>query len=273
MFNAILESLLDQLEQMKGYVIYESHSLSALAFADLILLATSKTKAQNLLHYTEAYLNSLGMRIAPEKCASFEIRPMKDTLYMTNPDLHPLNGDELTYSSADSSLRYLSGHLSPWSGLQHKDIVDELGSTLEQCLGALLKPHQKLYLTASHIIPHFLHKAVLATPPISTIRAMDQVMRNHIKVVLQLPMSTPNGFSYCSKTDGGLGIPKLEALVTSTMLKQGITLLNSLDPTIHALLKETKLEQRLSSLKAMRLSWPILNFGVTDSYKKQMRTN
>ena len=53
---------------------------------------------------------------------------------------------------------------------------------------------------------------------------------------------------------------KMEALVTSTMMKQGITLLNSLDPTIHALLKETKLEQRLLSLaKAMRLSWPILH--------------
>jgi hypothetical protein len=29
----------------------------------------------------------------------------------------------------------------------------------------------------------------------------------------------------------------------STMLKQGITLLNSLDPAAHALLRETKLEQ------------------------------
>ena len=274
-FNAILDPLLDQLEEMKGYVIDESHSLSALAFADdLILLATTKAKAQNLLRHTEAYLNSLGMRIAAEKCASFEIRPMKDTWFMTNPDLRLLNGDEIPYSAADSSLRYLGGHISPWSGLQYKDIVDELASTLERCRGALLKPHQKLSLTASHIIPHYLHKAVLATPPISTIRAMDQVIRNHIKVVLHLPMSTPNGLLYCSKRDGGLGIPKMEALVTSTMMKQGITLLNSLDPTIHALLKETKLEQRLSSLaKAMRLTWPILNFRVIDSYKKQMRNN
>ena len=171
-------------------------------------------------------------------------------------------------------MRYLGCHMSPWSGLQYKAIVDEMASTLERCRGALLKLHQKLSLTASHTILHFLHKAVLATPPISTIRSMDQVIRNHIKVVLHLPMSTPNGLLYCSKRDGSLGIAKLEALLTSTMLEQGIKLLNSLEPTIHALRKETKLEQRLSSLaKAMRLSWPILNFGVTDSYKKQMRTN
>jgi len=74
-------------------------------------------------------------------------------------------------------------------------------------------------------------------------------------------MSTPNGLLYCSKRDGGLGIPKLEALATSSTLKQGITLLNSLDPAIHALLKESKLEQRLqSTAKAIRLQWLILNF-------------
>ena len=143
---------------MKGYVIDESDSLSALAFADdLILMVTSKTKAQTLLHHTEAYLNSLGMRIAAEKCAPFEIRPMKDTWYMKIPDLRLLNGDEIPYSAADSSLRYLSGHISPWPGLQYKDIVDEMASTLERCRGVLLKPHQKLSLTASHIPPHFLH--------------------------------------------------------------------------------------------------------------------
>jgi len=76
---------------------------------------------------------------------------------------------------------------------------------------------------------------------------MDQIILNHIKVVLHLPMSTPNGLLYCSKRDGGLGIPKFEAVVMSTALKQGITLLNLLDPAIHALLKETKIQSNLGS--------------------------
>ena len=79
-FTAILDPLLEQLEEMMRYVINESHSLSALAFADdLILLATTKDKAQCLLHHTESYLTNLGMLIAAEKCASFEIRPTKDS--------------------------------------------------------------------------------------------------------------------------------------------------------------------------------------------------
>jgi hypothetical protein len=49
--NAIMDSLL---EQMKGYVIEESQSLSALAFADhLIQVATAKDKSQSLLNHTE----------------------------------------------------------------------------------------------------------------------------------------------------------------------------------------------------------------------------
>jgi hypothetical protein len=273
-FNALMDPLLDQLEQMKGYVIDESHSISALAFADdLILLSDTKDKAQKLLNHTESYLNALGMRIAAEKCASFEIKTTKDSWFIRNPDLSLKNGEEIPNSAADSSLSYLGGHIFPWSGLQYKDLVDQLDSTLERCRSALLKPHQKLSLTTSHLIPHFLHKTVLATPPISTIRAIDQTIRNHVKMILHLPMSTPNGLLYCSKRDGGLGIPKMEALATSTSLKQGTTLLNSLDPDVHALLQGTKLEQRLKNLaKAMRLQWPILNFKTIDAYKKRMKT-
>ena len=273
-FNAILDPLLDQLEEMKGYVIDKSHSLSVLAFADdIILVADAKDKAQNLLRRTESYLSNLGMRITAEKCASFEIRPTKDSWFIADPDLRLTNGDKIPNSAADSSLCYLGGHISPWSGLHYKDLVAQQETTLERCRSAQLKPHQKLSLTTTHLIPHFLHRTVLATPPISTIRAMDQTIRNHVKMILHLPMSTPNGLLYCSKRDGGLGIPQLEVLATSSTLKQGITLLNSLDPAIHALLKESKLEKRLqSTAKAIRLQWPILNFRIIDTYKKRMKT-
>jgi len=66
---------------MKGYVIDESHSLSALTFADdLIVLATTNDTGQRLLRHIESYLNNLGgVRIAAVKCTSFEIRPTKDS--------------------------------------------------------------------------------------------------------------------------------------------------------------------------------------------------
>jgi len=84
-------------------------------------------------------------------------------------------------------------------------------------------------------------------------------------VIINLPMSTRNGLLYCRKRDGELGIPKLEALATRSAFKEGITLLNTFDPAIHALLEEPRLEQRLQGLaKAMRLQWLILNFRVIE---------
>jgi hypothetical protein len=53
-FNAIMNPLIEQLEDMKGVDMDETNSLLALAFADdLILLATTKDKAKQLLHHTE----------------------------------------------------------------------------------------------------------------------------------------------------------------------------------------------------------------------------
>jgi predicted transcriptional regulator len=274
-FNAIMDPLLEQLEEMKGYKIDDRRSISALAFADdLILIATTKEKAQDLLHHTETYLNKLGMCIAAEKCASFQINRTKDAWYIANPDLQLVRGDKIPSSTADSSLCYLGGNISPWYGLHHNELVDQLLATLDGCRKAQLKPHQKLLLTCTHILPHFLHKSVLATPPMTTIRAMDQAIRNHIKSILHLPMCTPNGLLYCSKRDGGLGVPKLEVLASTTALKQGITLLNTLDPTILALLHETKLEQRLQGIaRAIRLTWPVLNFKSIDAYKKRQKVD
>jgi hypothetical protein len=269
-FNAILNPLIEQLEDMKGVTIDNTNSLSALAFADdLILLATTKDKAKQLLHHTENYLHGLGMKLAADKCASFEIVPIHKSWYLEDPHIQLQSGEKITASKSTDHLRYLGGNVSPWFGLQYADIVENLRTTLERCRCALLKPHQKLSLITNHILPHFIHEAVLATPPTSTIRAMDQEIRKSIKLILHLPMSTPNGLLYCRKKDGGLGIPRLETLVICCALKQGILLLNSLDPTTHALMEKTELETRLASMaKAKRLSWPALNFGDIERFKR-----
>jgi len=89
---------------------------------------------------------------------------------------------------------------------------------------------------------------------------MDSLIRTHVKVIIHIPASTPNGLVYCCKRYGDLGIPKLETLATSTALKQGIQLLINTDVTVQALLRITKSEQRLERMaKLIRLQWPIIN--------------
>ena len=88
LFNKVMDPLLGQLEELKGYHIEDDYTISSLAFADdLLLLADSHEKAQLLLNRTEKYLHKLGKSIAANKCATFEIKTTKDTWFVTNPNL------------------------------------------------------------------------------------------------------------------------------------------------------------------------------------------
>ena len=263
-----MDPLLEQLETINGYQINDNHTISSVAFADdLLLLATTKEDAQQLLLHTEKYLHSMGMKMAATKCTSFEIKKTKNSWYIADPELHLRDGAHFPFSAADSTLTHLGGHISPWRGL-HKNMGTKLEGTLHRLRSAPLKPHQKLHLLTTFIIPHFLYANTLAVLPITAIRSMDSLIRVHVKDFLHLPASNPNGLLYCSKRDGDLGIPKLETLCVTTVLRQGITLLNTFDQTTHAL-ESTKYEQRLERLaKSARIQWPITNFRQLDAYKK-----
>ena len=200
---------------------YASQSISSLAFADdLILLADNHATAQTLLTHKELYLKKLGMSIAAHKCTSFRVVSTKDSWYISDTNLLLVGSERIPSSAADTRITYLGGHISPWSGLQHDDLIDHLRLSLHRLRSAPLKPHQKLNLLTAYILPHFLYTTILAIPPITTIRDLDSLIRTHVKDILHLPACTPNGLLYCGKRDGSLGIPKMETLATTTALKQ-----------------------------------------------------
>jgi hypothetical protein len=99
---------------------------------------------------------------------------------------------------------------------------------------------------------------------------MDSLIRVHVQDILHLPASTPNSLLYCGKRDGGLDVPKLEVLATSTALKLGIQLQNTDDQTLLAILHATNYEKRLESIaKSITLPWPQLTTKQIDAYKKR----
>jgi len=67
-FNAIMNPLLESLEQQGGYSIKGAHTMTALAFADdFILVADDHHTAQELLALTDRYFKQLGMTISAQK--------------------------------------------------------------------------------------------------------------------------------------------------------------------------------------------------------------
>jgi len=229
-------------------------------------------KAQLLLTATEKYLYNMGMKIASNKCTSLQVQTTRDSWYISNTDLHLTTGDRIPSSNTTDIMEYLGGHFSPWTGLQHKGITTKLQEVLYRLKSAFLKPHQKLNLLTTYLIPHFLHATTITTPSISVIRDMDSLIRVHVKDILHLPVSTLNGLLYCGKRDGGLGVPKLEVLATSTALKHGIQLQNTDDQTLLAILHATNYEKRLERIaKSIRLPWPQLTTKQIDAHKKRKK--
>ena len=79
-FNAIMNPLLETLEQLAGYSIERAHTIRSIASADdLILVADDHNEAQELLTLTEQYFKKMGMTIAASKCASFQIKTARDS--------------------------------------------------------------------------------------------------------------------------------------------------------------------------------------------------
>ena len=258
LFTAVLEPLLLALEAQPGFSINEDSAVSSLAFADdLVLLAETPEQARHQLLTAEAYLGGLGMSISASKCAAFQIRPTKDSWFVADPGLALRSGEAVPFWGPGTSLSYLGVRISPWAGIDISGLGAHLADTLRRVRSLALKPHQKVDLISTYLVPHYLYQLVVATPPVTLLRELDQELRVAVKDIFHLPHSTTNGVIYSGKRDGGLGFPKLETLVTASTLRTGLKFLSGPDPVQRALGEASGLERRLRCLAtSQRLLWP-----------------
>jgi hypothetical protein len=258
-FNAVLEPLLLQLEEMQGYELRNDVKVSSFAFADdIILVASNASDAGNLLRRTEEYLGDLGMSISALKSAAFSINTTRGSWHLCDPGLSSTSGEKIPFAGPEMSLHYLGGTFSPWKGLTAETLDTRFRGTLERVLKLTLKPHQKARLVTTYIIPHFLYTLVLAMVPVTTVRKMEQDLRRTIKTIYHLPQCTANGLLHCGKKDGGLGIPRLETTFTTATLKMGLKFHLNPHPIMRTIYEESGLEQRLEDIvRAARINWPL----------------
>ena len=230
LFNLVLEPLLDSLERDPGYEIDNETQISSLAFADdLLLVAQTVPLAKEQLSNTEAYLRCLGMKIAASKCRTFRVIRTKDSWYLADPGLSLDSGEVIPVAGAGAHLVYLGCKVSPWAGVTIEGLRASLASTMSRVQRLKLKPHQKVDLISTYLIPHYLYQLAIVMPSIAQIKLMDQELRVVLKNILHLPQATTNALLYCGKRDGGLGIPRLEWHATSSALLSGLQIAVSPD--------------------------------------------
>jgi hypothetical protein len=267
-FNVILDPLITELQNQQGFAINDTCQVSVLAFADdIILLAPNELAAQLLLNTTNEYLKRLGMNIATSKCAAFKIQTTKDSWFLTNPFLE-IDGDKIPNVTADTTIQYLGGKVSPWKGLTIEGLEEDFKAGLERAQKLKLKPHQKARLISTYMIPHYIYSLVLVVPPMQTLRRLDQELRRVMRNIYHLPQCTNNGLLYSKNKDGGLGVPKLETIVTRASLRTGLKFLPNDDPVIRAITSNSQLERRLEKLaKTARINRPVISTKELNQYK------
>lgn len=121
--NAVMEPLLLKLESIPGYKINENTKLFCLAFSDdLILTAKRSNVAQELLQVVETFFRDYGLSLSVQKCASFQVVPIKDSFNVHDPKINAISGEAIPYPDAKSKLRYLGMDISLWYGIDIRQL-------------------------------------------------------------------------------------------------------------------------------------------------------
>jgi hypothetical protein len=179
------------------------------------------------------------------------------------------SGEALPVATAETQLTYLGARISPWAGMTIEGLHEQFTRIMNRVSHLALKPHPKVELITTYLVPHYLYRLVLAVPPQKLIRQLGQELKAVIKSIYHLPQSTTDGLLYCRKKDGGLGILKLEIVVVSSSLKAGLRFLASSDSAMIALAeKETGLKIRLKKLCSQNsIKWPLTRTKDVDKWK------
>jgi hypothetical protein len=92
---------------------------------------------------------------------------------------------------------------------------------------AYLKPGQKVDILIENLIPKLLFGLSLTDPVKAILQEVDSTIRSWVKRWLHLPECTSSHFLYTAKLDGGLSVPKLEAIIPRMVYNNWRKLLNS----------------------------------------------
>lgn len=90
-------------------------------------------------------------------------------------------------------------------------------------------------------------------------------------MILHLMPSTPIGFVYTSKTNGGLGLSKFEHIIKLGTLKNAIKINNSLNPAAFSLIDD-KAEIKVKRITDyLRINWPTTSEDIEKARKRLRR--
>ena len=201
---------------------------AVMAFADdLVLLARTPLMLEKRVHDVATALEDSGLSIHPSKSQT-SIAKVDGKRKIRYTDSHTkilVKGQPLPNLGASGTIKYLGVEFSA-SGIK-EDSGLKIESQLTELKKAPLKPHQRMAILRSHVLPGAQHSLVLGDIRRATLRRLDQIIRSAVRGFLHLPKVTPSAFIHAHPTDGGLGIAELRYLIPLRRTQRLEALMNS----------------------------------------------
>lgn len=263
LFNMVMDELIADAPSTEwGYELHDE-SVGLLAFADdIALVSHSRAMMSHALDYAAGFFEKRNLQLNARKCIGLSIKkaPRRKVMRIEMGSIWSLrNGSDnipIKMLSPADMARYLGALFSP-SGKQTIDLATMKGwiTSIEK---SRLKPHQKLVMLRTYLLPRVLHHLTIGEPNATTLRRVERELRNSVKRFLKLPVATATPFFHISTKEGGLELPPLLETIAKRKLKWEIRLQKSKDSLIRAVADSPKFRKQFDKARAW-IGVPVIN--------------
>uniref|UniRef100_A0A4W6FV19 ribonuclease H n=1 Tax=Lates calcarifer TaxID=8187 RepID=A0A4W6FV19_LATCA len=240
LFNLALDPLLYVLENKGVGFRVGGRSLTALAFADdLVLLSDSWKGMERNLQILEIFSSLTGLKVNPSKCHGFMLDKSQRRYTINDCEVWKLAGTPIHMVPGHEAVTYLGVQISPAKGILTPPLRTLVKDMVARITRAELKPSQKVEILRTYALPRLIYMADHGMACGSLLDGCDRDIRSAVKGWLHLEPHTTDGVCYASFQDGGLGLIKLAAHIPTVQLRRIMAMYNSTDECTKSVARAT----------------------------------
>jgi hypothetical protein len=145
----------------------------------------------------------------------------------------------------------LGADIGPWNGIEAKQWLPIVEQWLDRTSKAPLKPHQKLKILSTFILPRLKFPLTISSPKLTILKKIDGLVRQFVKRWFKLLGSACDAALYTSRKQGGLGVDRLAKSIPSLWMSQSLKVLNSMDSVIRTAAEDWDLAAEVDRIGAL----------------------
>eukprot|EP01012_Entosiphon_sulcatum_P034875 TRINITY_DN4427_c0_g2_i1.p1 TRINITY_DN4427_c0_g2~~TRINITY_DN4427_c0_g2_i1.p1 ORF type:complete len:1225 (+),score=71.74 TRINITY_DN4427_c0_g2_i1:3458-7132(+) len=162
---------------------------------------------------------------------SMRIRPNKTELFVSNGECGfiLLQGERVVARQFRETVKVLGHLVARNDGVLATDLADEARCFFRSLAHTRLSPQGAANITRTFLIPLLAHRGALCAHT-TTLQKVDKVVAAGIRQLAGLPSSAPSASIYTPRSQGGLGIPRMQDTVGRSKVPQWERLMAAGEP-------------------------------------------